>query len=67
MSGTVSNVVTGCMLNARFISRIVLGNFHALILFHDDKQLETVSQVVHRLVHRAISLDGTCELCDSHI
>jgi hypothetical protein len=40
---------------------ILLGNFHALILFHDDKQLETVSQVVHRLVHRAIALDGTCK------
>lgn len=37
------------------------GNFHALILFKDDKELQTVSDAVHRLVHRAIRLDGTCE------
>ncbi|KAJ7581347.1 D-lactate dehydrogenase cytochrome oxidoreductase [Mycena floridula] len=36
------------------------GNFHALILFNDEKELETVSQAVHRLVHRAIALEGTC-------
>lgn len=37
------------------------GNFHALILFKNDKELQTVSDAVHRLVHRAIRLDGTCE------
>jgi FAD/FMN-containing dehydrogenase len=36
------------------------GNFHALILFHDDKELESVSSAVHRLVNRALALDGTC-------
>ncbi|TFK76572.1 D-lactate dehydrogenase cytochrome oxidoreductase [Pluteus cervinus] len=36
------------------------GNFHALLLFDGDKELERVSQAVHRLAHRAIGLDGTC-------
>lgn len=38
------------------------GNFHALILFHNDEELESVREAVHRLVHRAIALDGTCKL-----
>lgn len=36
------------------------GNFHALILFSDEKELEVVNAAVHRLVHRAIAMDGTC-------
>ena len=36
------------------------GNFHALILFRNDEELESVSDAVHRLVHRALALDGTC-------
>ncbi|THH33889.1 hypothetical protein EUX98_g295 [Antrodiella citrinella] len=36
------------------------GNFHALIVFNSDEQLPKVSDAVHRLVHRAIALDGTC-------
>ncbi|TBU50109.1 D-lactate dehydrogenase cytochrome oxidoreductase [Dichomitus squalens] len=36
------------------------GNFHALIKFKDDNELEAVSDAVHRMVHRAIALDGTC-------
>ncbi|KAG6903176.1 hypothetical protein C0995_002719 [Termitomyces sp. Mi166 len=36
------------------------GNFHALMLFRNDEELSTVSDLVHRLVHRAIALDGTC-------
>ncbi len=38
------------------------GNFHSFILFKNDEQLEKVSQCVHRLVKRAIALDGTCKL-----
>jgi D-lactate dehydrogenase (cytochrome) len=37
------------------------GNFHALLLFRNEQELDLVSQAVHRLVHRAIELDGTCE------
>ncbi|KAI0371750.1 D-lactate dehydrogenase cytochrome oxidoreductase [Pilatotrama ljubarskyi] len=36
------------------------GNFHAFILFQSDNELKAVSDAVHRLVHRAIALDGTC-------
>lgn len=31
------------------------------MLFKDDKELQKVSAAVHRLAHRAIALDGTCE------
>ncbi|KAH7341828.1 FAD-linked oxidase-like protein [Rhizoctonia solani] len=36
------------------------GNFHTLLLFETEKELELVKGVVHRMVERAIALDGTC-------
>jgi len=36
------------------------GNFHALLLFTNDEELENCRHVVHRMVERAIKLDGTC-------
>ncbi|KAI6110066.1 D-lactate dehydrogenase cytochrome oxidoreductase [Pisolithus sp. B1] len=36
------------------------GNFHALVLFSNEKELEIVSAAVHRLIHRAVAMDGTC-------
>ncbi|EIM79413.1 FAD-binding domain-containing protein [Stereum hirsutum FP-91666 SS1] len=36
------------------------GNFHTLLLFKTEEELKVVREVVHRMVHRAISLDGTC-------
>ncbi|PVF98174.1 hypothetical protein CPB86DRAFT_705625 [Serendipita vermifera] len=36
------------------------GNFHALLAFRNDDELEKVRAAVHRLVHRALELDGTC-------
>jgi D-lactate dehydrogenase (cytochrome) len=36
------------------------GNFHALLLFKTDEELEVVKEAVHRMVVRAIALDGTC-------
>ncbi|KAK7001546.1 FAD-binding protein [Favolaschia claudopus] len=36
------------------------GNFHALLLFKNDEELELVKDAVHRMVERAIELDGTC-------
>ncbi|KAI0820474.1 FAD-linked oxidase-like protein [Trametes gibbosa] len=36
------------------------GNFHALILFRDDAELEKAHEAVDRMVKRAIALDGTC-------
>ncbi|KAJ6606428.1 FAD-linked oxidase-like protein [Mycena vulgaris] len=47
-------------LSSTIVGHVGDGNFHALILFRDDKELELVSQAVHRLVHRALALDGTC-------
>ncbi|KAF8157801.1 FAD-linked oxidase-like protein [Crassisporium funariophilum] len=36
------------------------GNFHALILFKTDEEMKKAKEVVHRMVKRAIALDGTC-------
>ncbi|KAJ1307473.1 hypothetical protein OPQ81_001572 [Rhizoctonia solani] len=36
------------------------GNFHTLLLFETEEELERVKGVVHRMVERAIALDGTC-------
>ncbi|KAH9978354.1 FAD-linked oxidase-like protein [Russula compacta] len=36
------------------------GNFHSLLLFRDEEELKIVRELVHRMVERAIRLDGTC-------
>ena len=36
------------------------GNFHALLLFTNDEELDKARAAVARMVHRAIALDGTC-------
>ncbi|KAH9842942.1 FAD-linked oxidase-like protein [Rhodofomes roseus] len=47
-------------LRSTIVGHVGDGNFHALILFKDDKELHAVSDAVHRLVRRAIRMDGTC-------
>ena len=37
------------------------GNFHTLLLFKTDEELDTVRGLVHRMVERALALDGTCK------
>ncbi|KAJ8482850.1 hypothetical protein ONZ45_g14801 [Pleurotus djamor] len=36
------------------------GNFHALLLFKTEEELKIAREAVHRMVERAIALDGTC-------
>ncbi|KAG8902292.1 hypothetical protein FRB99_004654 [Tulasnella sp. 403] len=36
------------------------GNFHALLIFADDAELPKIHDAVHRMVHRAIDMEGTC-------
>ncbi|KAF9033575.1 FAD-linked oxidase-like protein [Panaeolus papilionaceus] len=36
------------------------GNFHALLLFTNDEELKVAKAASHRIVMRAIVLDGTC-------
>ena len=48
-------------LRSTIVGHVGDGNFHALILFDGEQELAVVSDVVHRLVHRAIKLDGTCQ------
>ena len=43
------------------------GNFHGLILFRNDRELQSVSEAVHRLIQRAIAMDGTCMSSESFI
>ncbi|KAI0721511.1 D-lactate dehydrogenase cytochrome oxidoreductase [Cerioporus squamosus] len=47
-------------LASTIVGHVGDGNFHAFILFKKDSELQAVSDAVHRLVHRAIALDGTC-------
>jgi hypothetical protein len=37
------------------------GNFHSLLVFKTDEELNTVRGLVHRMVERALALDGTCK------
>jgi len=36
------------------------GNFHAILTFKTDEELNIVRGLVHRMVERALALDGTC-------
>ncbi|PPR00144.1 hypothetical protein CVT24_008951 [Panaeolus cyanescens] len=36
------------------------GNFHAMLLFTNDEELAVAKAASHRIVKRAIALDGTC-------
>nr|AGK29893.1 FAD-binding protein [Volvariella volvacea] len=47
-------------VHSTIVGHVGDGNFHALLLFRDDHELELVNQAVHRLVHRALDLEGTC-------
>ncbi|KAH8833953.1 FAD-linked oxidase-like protein [Flagelloscypha sp. PMI_526] len=47
-------------LTSTIVGHVGDGNFHALILFQTDDELPKVKDAVHRMVHRAIALDGTC-------
>lgn len=49
-------------LRSTIVGHVGDGNFHALILFKDDDELKKVEDAVHRLVHRALALEGTCRL-----
>lgn len=53
-------------LHSTIVGHVGDGNFHALILFDREHELDVASGAVHRLVHRAIALDGTC-LCSIRI
>jgi hypothetical protein len=47
-------------LHSAIVGHVGDGNFHALILFDPSREFEAASGAVHRLVYRAIALDGTC-------
>ncbi|KAJ3890359.1 D-lactate dehydrogenase cytochrome oxidoreductase [Lentinula edodes] len=47
-------------LRSTIVGHVGDGNFHALILFENDDELPKVTDAVHRLVHRALDVDGTC-------
>ncbi|KAI0035651.1 FAD-linked oxidase-like protein [Vararia minispora EC-137] len=47
-------------IKATIVGHVGDDNFHSCMLFHDDKQLSTIEAASHRLVYRALALDGTC-------
>jgi D-lactate dehydrogenase (cytochrome) len=38
------------------------GNFHALILYKDEEELQRANEVMDFMVMRALELDGTCKI-----
>jgi D-lactate dehydrogenase (cytochrome) len=48
-------------LVAPILGHVGDGNFHALILFKTDEEKIKAKELVHRMVKRAIALDGTCK------
>lgn len=47
-------------LKSTIVGHVGDGNFHALILFETEEERQKVEEAVHRLVHRAVKMDGTC-------
>ncbi|KAI0029461.1 FAD-linked oxidase-like protein [Vararia minispora EC-137] len=45
---------------ATIVGHVGDGNFHAIMLFRDDTELPNIDAASHRLVERALALDGTC-------
>jgi D-lactate dehydrogenase (cytochrome) len=53
-------------IKSTIVGHVGDGNFHALMLFCNNDELQAVTEAVHRLVHRAIALEGTCERLRDH-
>ncbi|CDZ96294.1 d-lactate dehydrogenase oxidoreductase protein [Phaffia rhodozyma] len=49
-----------CGLTAAVLGHVGDGNFHTGILFENQKEYEIADGAVHRMVERAIALEGTC-------
>ncbi|KAJ1307761.1 hypothetical protein OPQ81_001848 [Rhizoctonia solani] len=47
-------------LKSTIVGHVGDGNFHAIMIIRNEEELEAVREAVHRLVHRALALDGTC-------
>ncbi|KAF9646840.1 hypothetical protein BDM02DRAFT_3252840 [Thelephora ganbajun] len=47
-------------IKSTIVGHVGDGNFHALLLFKEDDELPKVKDAVHRIVDRAIAMDGTC-------
>jgi D-lactate dehydrogenase (cytochrome) len=47
-------------ITATVVGHVGDGNFHALLLVRDAAERAVVADLVHRLVERAIAMDGTC-------
>lgn len=43
-------------------TNMAAGNFHCLLLFSNEEEQAIVRDAVHKMVERAIALDGTCEI-----
>lgn len=50
-----TNGITGVI-----VGHVGDGNFHTQLLFKTDEELEKIKELVKRMVHRAITLEGTC-------
>ncbi|KAG9091471.1 hypothetical protein FRC06_000554, partial [Ceratobasidium sp. 370] len=46
-------------LKSTIVGHVGDGNFHAFMIIRNEEEMEPVKAAVHRLVHRALALDGT--------
>jgi D-lactate dehydrogenase (cytochrome) len=53
--------LSGFVVVSRCLTSHLTGNFHALLLYRDEKEESVVNEAVHNMVKLAIALDGTCE------
>jgi D-lactate dehydrogenase (cytochrome) len=53
-------------ITSTIVGHVGDGNFHALLLFRTDEEYEIAKGAVHRMVKRAIALDGTCEFMSAY-
>jgi D-lactate dehydrogenase (cytochrome) len=47
-------------ITATIVGHVGDGNFHAILLFSNDEELEKIKGLVHRIVERAQEMEGTC-------
>lgn len=52
--------ITNSGLYGTIVGHVGDGNFHSILIYDPEKERDIVEGVVHRMVNRAIELEGTC-------
>lgn len=54
------NDITASGLYATIVGHVGDGNFHAILMYNPETEREAAEGVVHRMVKRALEMEGTC-------